>query len=236
MDQDKIANLIKMIRKENNLTQKQFADKYGVTYQAVSKWENGINLPDMSLLKKMSEDFNISMDNMLEGDYKPVEKKTNTKFIITIVFLVLFILSLIGLIMIIVNSDDDYEFKTISTQCNDFNITGSLVYTQNRSTIYISDISYCGDNNTKKYNIFKCTLYERKGDIIKEIDSYNSNEDEEILLEDFLKKVTFEIDNYDTLCDKITEDSFVLKIEARSNNDAIDTYRVPLTFKNTCEK
>ena len=59
MDQEKFGNLIKKIRKDNNLTQKEFADKYNVTYQAVSKRENGINLPDMSLLKKMSEDYEL---------------------------------------------------------------------------------------------------------------------------------------------------------------------------------
>ncbi len=37
MDEQKIANLIKELRKKNNLTQKEFAEKYGVTYQAVSK-------------------------------------------------------------------------------------------------------------------------------------------------------------------------------------------------------
>ena len=37
MDQEKFGKLIKEIRKKNNLTQKQFADKYNVTYQAVSK-------------------------------------------------------------------------------------------------------------------------------------------------------------------------------------------------------
>ena len=39
MEQEKIANLIKKIRKDNHLTQKELADKYHVTYQAVSKWE-----------------------------------------------------------------------------------------------------------------------------------------------------------------------------------------------------
>ena len=44
MNQDKIGNFIKSIRLEHNLTQKELADKLGVTYQAVSKWENGKNL------------------------------------------------------------------------------------------------------------------------------------------------------------------------------------------------
>lgn len=43
MDQKKFGKLIKEIRKTNNLTQKQFVDKYNVTYQAVSKWENGVS-------------------------------------------------------------------------------------------------------------------------------------------------------------------------------------------------
>ena len=52
MNSEKIGKFIKEIRKKNNLTQKELADKYGVTYQAVSKWENGINLPDISLIKR----------------------------------------------------------------------------------------------------------------------------------------------------------------------------------------
>ncbi len=44
MNQEKFGKFIKDIRKKHNLTQKQLADKYNVTYQAVSKWENGILL------------------------------------------------------------------------------------------------------------------------------------------------------------------------------------------------
>ena len=45
MEQEKVSNFIKKIRKDNNLTQKDLAEKYGVTYQAVSKWENGLSFP-----------------------------------------------------------------------------------------------------------------------------------------------------------------------------------------------
>ena len=76
MDQDKFGKFIKEIRKKNNLTQKQLADKYNVTYQAVSKWENGKNMPDTSLIKQMSKDFNISLEDMFEGN---ITEKKNTK-------------------------------------------------------------------------------------------------------------------------------------------------------------
>ena len=70
MDQEKFGKLIKEIRKKNNLTQKQFADKYNVTYQAVSKWENGLNMPDILLIRQISKDFNISLDELFDGEYK----------------------------------------------------------------------------------------------------------------------------------------------------------------------
>ena len=61
MNPEKVGQFIKRIRKENNLTQAELANQYNITYQAVSKWENGINLPDIALLKEMSHDFNIDI-------------------------------------------------------------------------------------------------------------------------------------------------------------------------------
>ena len=49
MNQEKIGEFIKKLRQDNNLTQKDLANKYNVTYQAVSKWERGLNIPDISL-------------------------------------------------------------------------------------------------------------------------------------------------------------------------------------------
>ena len=79
MNQEKIGKFIKDLRIKNNLTQAQLAEKYGVTYQAVSKWENGKNLPDMSLIKQMSKDFNIDINDLLDGEYNT--KKRNNKSI-----------------------------------------------------------------------------------------------------------------------------------------------------------
>ena len=70
MNPEKVGEFIKKLRKKNNLTQQQLGDKYGVTYQAVSKWENGINLPEVSLIRQMSKDFNISVEDILDGEEK----------------------------------------------------------------------------------------------------------------------------------------------------------------------
>ena len=75
MDPVRIGNLIKELRIKSNLTQNEFANKYGVTYQAVSKWENGKNIPDISVLKLICEDYNISLDSILDGKVNKNKKK-----------------------------------------------------------------------------------------------------------------------------------------------------------------
>ena len=53
MDQEKVGNLIKKLRLDNNLTQKELADKLNVTFQAVSKWENGKSVPTMKVKRSI---------------------------------------------------------------------------------------------------------------------------------------------------------------------------------------
>ena len=85
MNQEKIGNTIKQIRIDNNLTQKEFADIFGVTYQAVSKWENGKNLPDISIMKLICDKYNYNLDELLGNEKKPKSKNKNVIFIILFV-------------------------------------------------------------------------------------------------------------------------------------------------------
>lgn len=68
MDQIKIGNFIAFLRKEKILTQRQLADILGVTDRAISKWENGRGLPDLSLLVPLCETLNISVNELLCGE------------------------------------------------------------------------------------------------------------------------------------------------------------------------
>ena len=127
MNQEKIGKFIKDLRKKNNLTQKELAKKYNVTYQAVSKWENGINIPDLSLIRKMSKDFNIDIEDILDGKIKN-KKINNIKFIIIVILIIL-----IAIIFILFNNNKSFDFKTITTTCNDFNVTGSIAYDKDKT-------------------------------------------------------------------------------------------------------
>lgn len=61
----KLSEQIKKYRKENNLTQEQFASKLFVSKQAVSKWETNRSYPDINLLPQIAEMLNISIDELI---------------------------------------------------------------------------------------------------------------------------------------------------------------------------
>ena len=73
MNKEKIGKFIAKKRKEKNLTQIQFAEKLGVSDRSVSNWENGKNMPDMSLFPIISKELNITINDLMSGEV--VEKK-----------------------------------------------------------------------------------------------------------------------------------------------------------------
>ena len=54
MDTKKIGAFLKQCHKENNLTQEQLAEKFGVSARTVSRWETGSNMPDLSILVELA--------------------------------------------------------------------------------------------------------------------------------------------------------------------------------------
>ena len=68
MEQKRIGLFILSLRKEKNLTQKELADQLGVTDRAVSKWENGRGLPDVSLMKALCDVLDITVNELLSGE------------------------------------------------------------------------------------------------------------------------------------------------------------------------
>ncbi len=61
-----IGERIKLFREDRNMSQKDFAQKIGVSNSRVSNWEQGINRPDVDLLKKICETLNVSPSELLD--------------------------------------------------------------------------------------------------------------------------------------------------------------------------
>ena len=227
MNQDKIGNFIKSIRKDNNLTQKEFADKFGVTYQAVSKWENGKNIPDLAILKQICDEYNIDIGEILNGEKKIKRKKT-------LILIPVFLLIIIGIIIFFNNTDRDFEFKTMSSNCSDFKITGSAAYNKDKTSIYISNIEFCGKNEEEKYKEINCTLYEKNNENTKKISS--CKKEKNINLKDYLKGIDIKVDNYSTTCRRLTSNNLVLEISAINNDKKTITYTIPIRLNDNCKQ
>lgn len=68
-----IGNKIRELRKQRGITQEQLAESIGISFQAVSKWENNIALPDITLAPVLASYFGVSMDELFDFNLKEIE-------------------------------------------------------------------------------------------------------------------------------------------------------------------
>ena len=86
-----LGEKIVSLRKKNNLSQEELAEKVGVTRQTISKWELEETTPDINQAKKLSKLFNISLDELTNNDISNilVEKVSNTEKLAGIIIKIL---------------------------------------------------------------------------------------------------------------------------------------------------
>ena len=70
MDQKKIGAFLKTLRKEKELTQEQLAEQFNLSGRTVSRWETGVNMPDLSLLVELSEFYHLDIKEIIDGERK----------------------------------------------------------------------------------------------------------------------------------------------------------------------
>ena len=70
MDQQKIGEFLKTLRKEKDLTQEELADKMNVSRRTVSRWETGSNLPDLSILVELADLYDVDLREIFDGERK----------------------------------------------------------------------------------------------------------------------------------------------------------------------
>ena len=154
-----IGNKIKALRKAKGITQEQLANAVGISFQAVSKWENNIALPDITLAPVLANYFGISMDELF--DFCPTEKEKEIEKIV----------------------DESYKFRESDPQKsrailekglkkypeNDILLNNILyVVTDPDKTIYIAaKLTERTLNNEVKYDAlrFLAYAYKKKGDL-----------------------------------------------------------------------
>ncbi len=138
MNQEKIGKFIAKSRKEKKLTQAELAEKLGVTDKSVGNWENGRNMPDLSLFKPLCDALDITINDLMSGEKiskdkyqekfeenivntinysnKKIRKSNNT---IAILFLVFGLIITVSAIMI---------FPSESSWGSIYSVFGSIVF------------------------------------------------------------------------------------------------------------
>ena len=71
MNNISVGNIIRELRTERGMTQKQLADKMNISDKTVSKWERGLGCPEVSLLPELSDLLEVDIGKLLSGDLAP---------------------------------------------------------------------------------------------------------------------------------------------------------------------
>ena len=79
MNQRKIGEFLKQLRKEKGLTQEQLAEHFYVSSRSVSRWETGSNMPDIDMLIELADFYNVDIREIIDGERKSESMDNETK-------------------------------------------------------------------------------------------------------------------------------------------------------------
>ena len=131
---------------------------------------------------------------------------------------------------------NSFKFKTIEANCDNFNISGSIAYNDNKSSIYISDVEYCGSKDDTEYKKIECSLYEIENNKSLKILDCGYEVDDLITLDEYLDNIKINVDKHDSICKEYSDNTLQLELEAYDSYDRITTYRIPLKLNDNCKQ
>lgn len=224
MNQEKIGNFIKKLRIDNNMSQKALADKIPINREAISKWECGRTIPDSSTILRLCEIFNVSADEIMYGEYKKKDNKTEFDNLSLIIyderntiykkfnktskfFLLTFILLIISIFTFLLyyffNSYDSVKIYTIESGQGDIFLTDGII-TLTGENIYFKLGNF---NGIDEDDISKVVVYYEKDNTKKIV--YESTSPKDFLIRDYYGyNEYFKIKNKDVDFDSLYVDVY----------------------------
>lgn len=173
MNQEKIGKLIAECRKNKKMTQQELAEKLGVSDRTVGNWENGRNMPDLSLFKPLCYELGISMNDLMSGEKITKEhyqekleeniinltvnnKKLFNRKLIIFSFTLAFLLMIFIVAVYIYNFfelDVKYDGRLMKCSFNDNVLTYKIIGNSVLNTNYVERTI-----NREKYMFFHSTI------------------------------------------------------------------------------
>lgn len=155
MDQIKIGKLITKKRLEKKLTQSELGNLLGVTDKSVSKWERGINIPDIALMTPLSEILDLTINEILSGEENPKEenksvidgikfynKKTRNKFVLILAPILIILITILGLFFI--NNYNQCKVYSVFSEDPNYKVHGYIIFNPNENIIVFDEMKYQG--------------------------------------------------------------------------------------------
>ena len=226
MDNNKVGRFIAKLRKKKGLTQDELGNMLGISGKSVSKWERGLNMPDISLIYKLSEVFDVDLNQLLNGEdaiksvvdlqneenavntlkiesddksLRKTKKKSNKRLSFKIIiFLIIIVLFVIAFVFGFHNKGDRYA---VESSTEGFTVDGKLTIKDSGYVLYVSNISCLFEEClTETINTAQYSVAINNNVLFRSgILDYTSKK-EKITLDDYLKSIVIEIhDDYKTL-------------------------------------
>ena len=187
IDWDKIGKFIAELRHEKKMTQQDLSDILYTARENVSKWERGINKPTTETLIKLSEIFEVSVNEILAGERRTInnEKKienmainvlddsrSKIKRILIRFILIIIALFFIFLVYYFINSYNTlYVYKIYGENENFATTDGIVIFSKNKSYLKLGEIEALSEKKYDKVEIYYLTkakeevvIYESQGE------------------------------------------------------------------------
>lgn len=163
MNQNKIGEIIEKKRKEKHLTQKELADALGVSNTAISKWENGNNLPDISMLEPLCKILDLDLlelittQNSMHEDCSKKFTKVRKARLYRTISLSLFFISVICITNIFTyqrvmskrkeDLSKEVEVYKIDSSDSNFRVDGYVLFNETENLVFLEKVVYQGKDN-----------------------------------------------------------------------------------------
>ena len=201
MNLQKVGKFIARMRKKAGLTQSELGETLGVSGKAVSKWERGINAPDITVLVELAKLLDVTATEILIGEkiesdittetaneiaissintYNNYSKKKYMKIIFILVTIIVLILTIFSTTYFITNYNKCFVYK-LSSARDDYYLEGLIASNQKENSIIITGIMTDKRiNNIEKTNNYKAELFINNYELFKNYYPYNKDDKSKI--------------------------------------------------------
>lgn len=249
MDLQKVGRFIAEHRKIKKLTQDKLGEQLGVNGKTISKWERGVNAPDISVLNRLSEILEVNVSEILNGEKNMVDennkndkiidkityyaKKERRKYIKLFINIILIILVTFT-ILFTLNNYNKFKVYSIESKDEKYFIEGLIISNQERNLMIIKNIDlkdkYIGTELEEKIKNIKISIIGEKKNIFSLV--YETDGLGKPINEFLINRTYFsdeDINSNENIISKNTDiNNLKLKIEYTNTNNISSIIIVPL--------